>query len=334
MSEFLEAVGLDRAETGDDNLVAFAVEPLDCRGRIVRLGPAIDTLLTSHDYPEPVARLLGQASVLAVLIGSAMKFDGRFVFQTQTDGPVSLMIADFSAPDAIRAYARFDAKAVEDAVKSGAGDAARLLGKGALALTIDQGPGMKNYQGIVELDNTSLEAAALGYFDRSEQIPTSVRLAVGQMQEKGAARPGPVWRAGGILVQHFPPAQKPAGKPADDPEGKPVGDPEDMPAQDNPENWRQASAHVQTVSDLELIDPEISPERLLFRLFHETGVRVFPPRPIVHKCPCSAQKVEAMLSDFSPAQRAEMAVNGEIEVKCDFCSAKYLFNPNRFQAGP
>jgi molecular chaperone Hsp33 len=321
MNTILEAAGLDRAETGDDNLVAFAIEPLDCRGRIVRLGPAIDTLLTRHDYPEPVARLLGQAAVLAVLVGGSMKFDGRFVLQTQTDGPVSLVIADFSAPDAIRAYARFDRAAVEAAMAGhkddAAGDTARLLGKGALAMTIDQGPGMKNYQGIVELDNTSLEDAALGYFSRSEQIPTGVRLAVGQMRQKGAS--GPVWRAGGMLVQHFPPATDvEVLTPAS--------------ADDHAEHWREASAHLQTVSDLELLDPEISPERLLFRLFHETGVRIFPPRPLVHRCPCSAEKVEAMLSDFSPDQRAEMAINGEIEVKCDFCSAQYLFNPNQFAA--
>ncbi|HUV32656.1 MAG TPA: Hsp33 family molecular chaperone HslO, partial [Devosiaceae bacterium] len=200
----LRAAGLDRPESGDDSLVPFVVEALDSRGRIARLGEALDIMLSRHDYPEPVARLLGEAILLTVLIGSSMKFDGRFILQTQTDGPVNLLVADFAAPDGVRAYARFDTARLDAATADGRTRPADLLGSGALAMTVDQGPLMESYQGIVELDGASLEDAAHRYFAQSEQIPTVVRLAVGQFTRKGDD--GPRWRAGGILLQYLPPA--------------------------------------------------------------------------------------------------------------------------------
>ena len=156
-------------------MLPFEVAALDLRGRLTRLGPALDDILTKHDYPPPVGKLLGEAIVLTTLLGSSLKFDGRFILQTQTDGPVSFLIVDFQAPDRLRAYARFDAKRLKDGQDSGA-----LLGKGHLAMTIDQGPDMSRYQGLVALEGGSLEDAAHEYFLRSEQIPTRVRLAVGE----------------------------------------------------------------------------------------------------------------------------------------------------------
>lgn len=324
----LEAAGLDRPESGDDTLVPFSVEALNCRGRAARLGDALDAILSRHDYPAPVARLLGEAVVLAALVGSSLKFDGKFILQTQTDGPVNLLVADLQAPDGIRAYARYDEAALADAMEEDRTDAARLLGNGALAMTVDQGPLMDRYQGIVELNGVSLEDVALKYFAQSEQIPTLVRLAVGQFTRKGDDRPH--WRAGGVLLQYLPPsgrerlvADLPGG---DDPSGETAAETEREEADD----WTEARAHLATVSDAELIDPDISPERLLFRLYHERGVRVFPPEAIEERCSCSADKVEAMLAGFDEEQRGEMATNGEIEVKCDFCSTVYRFNPNLF----
>src|SRR6201747_3315216 len=98
----------------DDAVLPFEVAPLDLRGRLTRLGPALDELLTKHDYPAPVGKLLGEAIVLTTLLGSALNFDGRFILQTQTDGPVSFMIVDFQAPDRLRAYARYDARRLAD----------------------------------------------------------------------------------------------------------------------------------------------------------------------------------------------------------------------------
>jgi molecular chaperone Hsp33 len=201
----------------DDAALPFEVAALDLRGRLTRLGPALDDILTKHDYPPPVGKLLGEAIVLTTLLGSSLKFDGRFILQTQTDGPVSFMIVDFQAPDRLRAYARFDAKRLKEGQDSGA-----LLGHGHLAMTIDQGPDMSRYQGLVALEGGSLEDAAHEYFLRSEQIPTRVRLAVGE-EWRGGEGPKHRWRAGGMLLQFLPKAperaRQPDLHPGDAPEG-------------------------------------------------------------------------------------------------------------------
>jgi molecular chaperone Hsp33 len=324
----LSAMGLDRPETGDDAVVPFTLEKLDTRGRSVRLGPALDTILSRHDYPVPVARLLGEAVVLASLIGSSLKFDGRFILQTQTDGPVNLIVVDFAAPDGIRGYARFDQELLLKAAEEGRTSAPELMGKGHLAMTIDQGPHTERYQGIVALDGKSFEEVAHTYFLQSEQIPTQVRIAVAQMTTKGDHRPR--WRAGGLLIQHLP--QGDAAVMADLP-GDGNFDNPDMadPDFEEADGWNEARAMLATVEDLELADPEISPERLLFRLYHETGVRVFPPAGLEERCNCSVDRIEDMLANsFSDEERDDMAVNGEIEVVCEFCSTAYRFNPHHF----
>src|SRR3981081_1331024 len=190
----------------DDAVLPFEVDALDLRGRLTRLGPALDEVLAKHDYPPAVGKLLGEAIVLTTLLGSSLKFDGRFILQTQTDGPVSFLIVDSQAPDRLRAYARFDAKRLEDGLDSGA-----LLGHGHLAMTIDQGPDMSRYQGLVALDGGTLEDAAHEYFLRSEQILTRVRLAVGE-EWRGGEGPKHHWRAGGMLLQFFAKAPGRAGE--------------------------------------------------------------------------------------------------------------------------
>src|SRR5713226_9169531 len=201
----------------DDAVLPFEVASLDLRGRLTRLGPALDDVLTRHDYPAPVGKLLGEAIVLTTLLGSSLKFEGRFILQTQTDGPVSFMIVDSQAPDRLRAYARFDAKRLKEGQDSGA-----LLGRGHLAMTIAQGPDMSRYQGLVALEGGSLEDAAHEYFLRSEQIPTRARLAVGE-EWRGGEGPKHRWRAGGMLLQFLPKAPERARQadlhPGDAPEG-------------------------------------------------------------------------------------------------------------------
>src|SRR5262249_37520012 len=157
--------------SADDTILPFEVAALDLRGRVVRLGPAIDEILTRHDYPAPVAKVLGEAVVLTILFGSALKFHGRFILQTQTDGPGSMLVVAFRTPDGVRACARFDGARVSAAVAAGEGAAGSLLGRGHLAMTIDQGTAKSRYQGLVALDGAGLEAAAHEYFRRSEQIP-------------------------------------------------------------------------------------------------------------------------------------------------------------------
>ncbi|MCK1425506.1 Hsp33 family molecular chaperone [Bradyrhizobium sp. 180] len=304
----------------DDAVLPYEVDALDVRGRLVRLGPALDDILTKHDYPAPVGKLLGEAIVLTTLLGSALKFEGRFILQAQTDGPVSFLVVDYMAPDRLRAYARFDAARLGNAKDSGT-----LLGRGHLAMTIDQGPDMSRYQGLVALDGGSLEEAAHEYFLRSEQIPTRVRLAVGEewrSSDGGKHR----WRAGGMLMQFLPKAPERARQadlhPGDAPEGSEVH----SVAEDDA--WVEARSLIETVEDVELIDPELSGERLLFRLFHERGVRVFNSQVLEARCSCSRDAVASMLKSFSPDDRAAMVKDDKVVVTCEFCSSVYQFTPH------
>ncbi len=305
----------------DDAVLLFEVDALDLRGRLTRLGPALDNVLAKHDYPTSVGKLLGEAIVLTTLLGSSLKFDGRFILQTQTDGPVSFLIVDFQAPDRLRAYARFDAKRLKEGLDSGA-----LLGKGHLAMTIDQGPDMSRYQGLVALEGGSLEDAAHEYFLRSEQIPTRVRIAVGEEWRGGeASGPKHRWRAGGMLLQFLPKAPERARQadlhPGDAPEGSVTHTVEEDDA------WIEGQSLIGTVEDIELIDPDLSGERLLYRLFHERGVRVFAPLPLRAQCSCSREAVSAMLASFAPGARADMVKDGKVVVTCEFCSSVYQFTP-------
>src|SRR4051812_32319727 len=264
----------------DDAVLPFEIDALDLRGRLTRLGPALDDILAKHDYPAAVGKLLGEAIVLTTLLGSSLKFDGRFILQTKTDGPVSFLIVDFQAPDRLRAYARYDAARLKQGQNTGA-----LLGKGHLAMTIDQGPDMSRYQGLVALEGGSLEDAAHEYFLRSEQIPTRVRLAVGEEWRGGGAGPKHRWRAGGMLLQFLPKAPERARQADLHPGDAPEGTATHTVAEDDA--WIEGQSLISTVEDVELIDPDLSGERLLYRLFHERGVRVFTPLPLRAQCSCS-----------------------------------------------
>ncbi len=310
----------------DDAVLPFEVSALDVRGRLTKMGPALDEVLTKHDYPPSVSKLLGEAIVLTTLLGSTLKFDGRFILQTQTDGPVSLVIVDFQSPDRLRAYARYDATRLEAGQ-----DSAALLGHGHLAMTIDQGPDMSRYQGLVKLEGGNLEDAAHEYFLRSEQIPTQVRLAVGE-EFLGGGGPKHRWRGGGMLIQFLPKAPERARQadlhPGDAPEGTVI---DDVPEDDA---WAESRALFGTIEDVELIDPSLSGERLLFRLFHERGVRVYPVQPIHAQCSCSREAVAGMLKSFTPKDRADMVENGKVAVTCEFCSSTYEFTPEEAGAVP
>src|SRR2546423_11162075 len=314
------------AETSaDDTILPFEVAPLDLRGRVVRLGPTVDTILTGHDYPEPVAKLLGEAIVLGVLLGSALKFEGRFILQTKTDGPVRMLVVDFMTPDKVRACARFDKDRMAQAMTTGNTDAGALLGRGHLAMTIDQGGDMSRYQGLVALEGGNLEDAAHEYFLRSEQVPTRVRLAVAEELRAASGGASHRWRAGGILLQFVPRAPERARVPDLDPGDAPEGTtPHTVPEDDA---WVEGRSLIETVEDVELIDPAVSSERLLYRLFHERGVRVFRSADLHAECSCSRESVEAMLRSFPQSDRADMVENGVISVTCEFCSATYVFKP-------
>ncbi len=291
----------------DDVVIPFAVEPLAVRGRVVRLGDSLSAILARHDYPDAVARIVGEAVALTVLLGSSLKFDGRLQLQAKTDGPIDMIVVDFDTPNSIRAYARFDKDAIA-ALGSGPIATPLLIGKGILGLTIDQGSDMNRYQGIVALDNTGFEEAAQEYFKQSEQLPTCVRLAVAEFFTEGRR----CYRAGGLLLQYLPSSSEQTRLAAPDDE-------------DN-ELWDEARALTNTTTDIELVDPDLASEDLLYRLFHERGVRAFAPEPLHEACTCSEDRVLSMLKSFSAAERAGLPnEDGSIDVTCEFCSRQYRF---------
>jgi molecular chaperone Hsp33 len=321
MSDTARAVS-DQAH--DDIVLPYTVESLSTRGRLVRLGPAIDAILKRHDYPEPVGKVLGEAAALAVLLGSTLKLEGRFQLQTKTDGALNMLVVDFDAPSNLRALARFDEKAL--AKRLAVGGDGDLLGSGHLAFTIDAGSQASRYQGVIALEGQSLEQAAHAYFERSEQIPTLVRLAVGQAVTPG----GSEWRAGGLLAQFLPDSPERRRQVDFDPGDAPEG--VAKPASPEDDEWVEAKSRAATTEDHELIDPTLSSERLLFRLFNERGVRVADPTPLQDVCRCSAEKIDAMLQSFSPDERAAMiGDDGMIGVTCEFCSVKRIFDPADYE---
>lgn len=304
----------------DDLVLPFSVEPLEARGRITRLGPMVDRILERHAYPPQVARLVGEMVVLAVLLGTSLKFEGRFQLQTRTDGAVDMLVVDFEAPDRVRAYARFDAERL-GALPADA-NPATLLGRGHLALTIDQGSDMSRYQGIVALEGQSIEDAAHQYFLQSEQIPTRIRIAVGETLAGGRH----AWRAGGVMVQFLPSSperQRQADlPPGDAPEGATAH------VVDEDDAWVEARSLVETVEDHELLDPTLTSETLLYRLFHERGVRVFEAQTVIERCRCSRERIVGMLRQFSPEERRSMVGDdGRIGITCEFCSTHYQVEP-------
>jgi molecular chaperone Hsp33 len=309
---------------GDDIVQTFEVKPLGVRGRIVRFGTAVDEILRQHDYPEPVSALLAQSVGLGALLGSALKFDGKFILQTQSDGPVSMLVVDYATPGQVRGYAQFDAAAV-DGLLTGERPvpASKLLGRGHLAMTIDQGSDMERYQGIVALDGNGLEGAAHEYFERSEQIPTRLRLAAGPLVGRGADRPES-WRAGAIMVQHLPReggASPMAVSSGDAPEGYRQTVIED-------DRWVKARLLLETVEDHELLDPTLAPAQLLYRLYHEDGVTVYRPQQVARHCTCSRERAARIVAHYGADELSDMLEDGKVVVTCQFCSARYEFDPD------
>ncbi|MGQ2990118.1 MAG: Hsp33 family molecular chaperone [Brevundimonas sp.] len=294
----------------DDLAAAFQIEGWPVRGRLVRLGETIDQILSAHAYPEPVAALLGEACALAALVGSSLKFEGRLIVQAQGDGPVRYVVADYDTSGTLRGYCRFDEAEVAAASTGFARPGAQtLLGQGVFIMTLDQGPDFDRHQGITPIEGESLSLCAEHYFAQSEQVPTKVRLAVGQVSTEA----GQQWRAGGAMIQMV------AGDTA-------RGATDDV--------WDRSRALFATLGDDELIDPTITPDVLLFRLFHEDGVRLEEARPLAAVCRCSKDRIASVLTSFSDQERADMVEDdGQIRVTCEYCNTVYEIAPDEVVAG-
>ncbi len=314
----------------DDLVQPFQIEGLGIRGRVIRLGPLVDKVLTRHNYPEPVSRMLGEALALTAMIGSALKFKGRFTLQTNGKGPVSMLVADFwTAEDNgvghLRGYALMDDERLAESIAAGRVSTADLLGEGHLAMTIDQGADMERYQGIVELGAGGLSAAAHEYFASSEQIATRIRLAAGPLfQREADGHAGTTWRAGAIMIQHIARDGGLTGHRETE---------DAKPPTDEEENWNRASILLGTVEDHELLDPALASTRLLYRLFHEDGVRVYDPSDVAFGCHCSRERMGSVIRSFGVEEIDDMAEDGVIEATCEFCSEVYLFAADELKEG-
>jgi molecular chaperone Hsp33 len=288
----------------DDLVRPFKIEPFHLRGRLVRLGPLLDRVIGQHNYPPAVGALLGEAIALAVALSSTLKYDGVFTLQTKGDGPIRLLVADVTTRGAVRGYAQFDAEKLAEAMATGAASVPRLLGAGYLAFTVDQGEDTERYQGIVALEGATLAECIHHYFRQSEQIAAGIKVAVNRGAD-GA------WRAGSLLIQKLP----------DDERAELLGTREELE-----DGWRRALILMGSTTSEELTDRELLPEDLIFRLFHEDGVRVFRTHGVRAECRCSRERIDSVLRSLPLEERQGLGeADGSVTVTCEFCSTSYRF---------
>lgn len=289
-----------------DLVTVFQLDGQPVRGRAVKLGSAIDKALNPGGearYPDSIARLLGEAMMTGAIVAQSLKFDGRLVVQChgKNEGAISLLMADCTTAGSIRGYARWDEKRLKEIELDSKNPGADiLLGGGTFSMTIDQGPDMDQYQGIAAIEGASLSSCAEHYFNQSEQIPTRIHLACGQSVDAD----GTHWSGGGIMIQ----------KIADD----------EARADATPP-WETAQQLFATLTDAELIDPDVSTETLLYRLFNEYGVRVVETHDVNADCRCSRQRLLDTLKSFDETALKDMADDGVISANCEFCATDYKF---------
>jgi molecular chaperone Hsp33 len=285
-----------------DSSLGFSIPGRNARGRIVRLGPLLGNVLESHAYPDPLAKLLGEALILSALFGSTLKdAGGQLTIQAQTqNGVVELLVVDYKAGE-LRGYLRYDVERFAEAPADPSLFA--LFGQGYLAITFDQALTGERYQGIVPLEGGSLAEAAEHYFVQSEQIPSLLRIAVNKDADGN-------WIAGGLLLQHL----------AEGEEGR-----ERLHVRlDHPE-WEHVHVLAETVTDEELTDPALELEAIIWRLFHDEGeIRVLPGTSLTKGCRCDPAHIRQVIGQFSAEEHADMAdSDGVIRVNCEFCAKSF-----------
>lgn len=285
-------------ETGFDRVLSFTIPGRDARGRVVRLGPMLDTILSAHDYPPAIRNILAEALVLTALIGTLLKDDdSQLTMQAQTqDGVVDLLVCDYRNGE-VRGYVRHDAERLAGLGQNPSLQA--LFGQGYLAVTFDLAATGQRYQGIVPLEGATLSEACESYFAQSEQVPTLIRVAI---RGEGAQTV-----AGGLLIQHLPEGE----------EGR-----ERLHVRMDHPHWEHVAIMAGSIRHDELVDPALSLESALWRLFHEEPeIRVERGQQLSRGCRCTIEHYQAVLSRFGEEDRAEMRdEHGLIRVDCAFCS--------------
>ncbi|WP_242096164.1 Hsp33 family molecular chaperone HslO [Sphingomonas sp. CROZ-RG-20F-R02-07] len=284
-----------------DRALGFAIPLRHARGRIVRLGPTLDTILSAHAYPPAIEALLAEALTLCALIGSTLKdAAGQLTMQTRSDsGVVQLLVCDYRGGE-LRGYIQYDADKLAEAPENPTLFA--LFGQGYLAITFDMETSGERYQGIVPLDGETLSAAAQSYFIQSEQIPSLVRVGIDKRADGTTI-------AGGLFLQHLPEGE----------DGR-----ERLHTKlDHPE-WEHVAALGLTMGADELAAPEIALETLVWRLFNEEDVRVLATTGLARGCRCTAEHIAGVLAKFGVEERREMAdADGMIRVDCAFCASVF-----------
>lgn len=290
-----------------DIVQPFQLDSASFRGRLVRLGPALDEILARHAYPAQVQPLLAETILLAATLASAVKYDGIFTLQTKGDGPVAYTVSDVTSVGDMRGYARFDADQLADQMrhKGFQADLGSLLGSGYVAFTVDQGEHTERYQGIVELRGDSMAEAVRHYFRQSEQMATSIKSFVGQDKDGK-------WVGGAIMLQALPPET--AGIAADHIQGS------------REEDWTRANALLDTVTAAELLDPALAGNDLLYRLFHEESPRIYARTALRPGCRCSRERVENVLASLDRGELDDLRIDGKVQVTCEFCNSTYAFD--------
>ena len=289
----------------DDLVQPFRIDPFALRGRLVRLGPTIDRILSQHAYPEPVAAMLGEAITLAVVLAGALKYDGIFTLQTKGDGPIRLMVVgciDGGGGARLCAIRYREARRGAERRERGGPLGSRSRRVRLHRLHRRPGRGHRSLSGDRRTCGATLAECAQHYFRQSEQIQAGIKLAVGR------AGRGGTWRAGGLMLQRVPP------------EGG-----YRVIADDVEDGWRRAMVLMSSATAEELVDPELPPHGLLLRLFHEDGVRVYDPHQLEARCRCSRERIEGILRLFSPDELEDMRKEGVTTVTCEFCNQSYVF---------
>lgn len=311
--------------TWDDTVLPFQLDVSDIRGRVVRLDGALDLILNQHQYPAQIEALVAEAALLTALIGQSIKLRWKLSLQVRGKGPARLIATDYYGPTddgepaRIRAYASYDAERLDPSA-----DAFSQIGEGYFAVMLDQGAGMTPYQGFTPIAGNSLSDCAQAYFAQSEQLPTRFQLTFGKSQMPGHPSH---WRGGGVMLQHMPQVGEGVAAPEGSGEGGLLLH-TDILAGEPAENWNRVNVLLDTVEELELIGPTVTPTDLLVRLFHEEGPRVFDSTPVHFGCSCSGEKVRQTMSIYSQRDISHMTTEeGIVTADCQFCGAHYEFDP-------
>lgn len=292
-----------------DTCVSFFIDNGAYQGRLIRMSSVLDTIIGKHCYPRPVAAVVAESTVLAAMLASTLKYEGLFTLQTQSNGAVSMVVVDVTSEGKIRACASFDEEHLKQNQElrktSGEIEAApHLMGKGHLAFTVDQGPNTELYQGIVDLQGKNLTECALRYFKQSEQIDTDLKLFLQAPEGESGS-----WLAAGIMLQKMPL------------KGGNESSPEEME-----EAWNEAKVFMESLTQDEVFDAELTSEQLLHRLFHTNNLSISKCKNYSFGCRCSREKLLQTLSTFSEDDINAMLENNKVTATCHFCSEKYVFD--------